>query len=439
MSDGQCIGDMDTALDSDLSVSGNTGEATAASTAPGAPLPEMFLSKAQRQARQQAEREAEERRRLDHAQAILRAQLRESAEWTARFRHDLVGEAGSRLTDPDTAATTLARLSAGVATASSSGTVNLRMSGTTAPYPTPRQAHVTQRATAVAGVGARLLRLRTAVPAPTILPHCDPLGPEQRRVLMAPLHRPAPMPCGTDAAATAAAAASPQPSDCDIIVVSPEICGLSAAPEAVPQPAPISPLPEGLASSTKANALYTRHYRACATCSDEEVRASAWPEKYRPARAADVIGNRDAVLALKTWLGDWKARMELLRKRRDAKGSKQKRKRRLASAAHLQRGKGGSPRDGSREEEDTDASCMEDLEYATSDSEGGEDALVNVMLLRGACGTGKTAAVYACAAELEYNVLEINTSESRSGRRLLSMFREATESHQVCLRFSHIV
>ena len=55
----------------------------------------------------------------------------------------------------------------------------------------------------------------------------------------------------------------------------------------------------------------------------------------------------------------------------------------------------------------------------------------NVVVLRGSHGVGKTAAVYACAAELNFKVIEVNATMLRSGKHLLSTFGEATQSHEL--------
>ena len=61
--------------------------------------------------------------------------------------------------------------------------------------------------------------------------------------------------------------------------------------------------------------------------------------------------------------------------------------------------------------------------------EGSE--LCNTMVISGPCGAGKTAAVYACAAELGYTVLELNSGDLRTGRNIMSTLAEASQSHQV--------
>lgn len=48
----------------------------------------------------------------------------------------------------------------------------------------------------------------------------------------------------------------------------------------------------------------------------------------------------------------------------------------------------------------------------------------------GPVGSGKTAAVYALAEELGYVVREVNSGDKRSGQAILSLVREATQSHR---------
>ena len=57
-----------------------------------------------------------------------------------------------------------------------------------------------------------------------------------------------------------------------------------------------------------------------------------------------------------------------------------------------------------------------DSEYeAEVDGPGG---LANTALIEGPPGAGKTAAVYALAAEMGFNVLEVNAASNRTGRQV---------------------
>lgn len=55
----------------------------------------------------------------------------------------------------------------------------------------------------------------------------------------------------------------------------------------------------------------------------------------------------------------------------------------------------------------------------------------NFIVLIGPPGSGKTIAVYALAEEMNFKILEMNSSERRKGQNLLQKLSEATKSHRV--------
>ena len=96
-----------------------------------------------------------------------------------------------------------------------------------------------------------------------------------------------------------------------------------------------------------------------------------------------------------------------------------------AQAKHAARkGKGG--RAGSDSDSyDSDEGC----ESLDEDDDAIE--LRNIIVLEGPCGAGKTAAAFACAAELGFKVIEVNAGMARSGKSVLRNFAEATQSHEL--------
>jgi hypothetical protein len=60
-----------------------------------------------------------------------------------------------------------------------------------------------------------------------------------------------------------------------------------------------------------------------------------------------------------------------------------------------------------------------------------DERLYPAVLLVGPTGSLKTAAAYACAARHQYNVLEVNAGSVRTGRLIMQMFGEATQSHHL--------
>ena len=57
-----------------------------------------------------------------------------------------------------------------------------------------------------------------------------------------------------------------------------------------------------------------------------------------------------------------------------------------------------------------------DSEYEVDDD--ALDGLGNTALIEGRTGSGKTAAVFALAAEMGFNVLEVNASSNRTGKQV---------------------
>ncbi|KAJ1297851.1 hypothetical protein BS78_01G409500 [Paspalum vaginatum] len=119
-----------------------------------------------------------------------------------------------------------------------------------------------------------------------------------------------------------------------------------------------------------------------------------WTDKYRPETAAQVCGNSEHIKSLAEWLKAW-----------DERGHK-------VGAANG----------------DTNDSCsyQDDSDAYDSDSASG---FQNVILITGPVGCGKSAAVFACAREQGFNVIEVNTSDIRNGTYVRQRFEEATKSH----------
>ena len=55
----------------------------------------------------------------------------------------------------------------------------------------------------------------------------------------------------------------------------------------------------------------------------------------------------------------------------------------------------------------------------------------NTIVLSGPTGCGMTASVYACAAQLDFKVLELNPTMYRTGKNIFDQVSEAVVSHQV--------
>ncbi|OWZ21509.1 hypothetical protein PHMEG_0003924 [Phytophthora megakarya] len=118
-------------------------------------------------------------------------------------------------------------------------------------------------------------------------------------------------------------------------------------------------------------------------------------DRYLPVNASGIIGNREPLHTLSSWLSAWKV--------------------------------GG----GDRERLDCFASELFTFEDGDSDSEDEVGDLCRLFILEGESGSGKSAAVYACAEELGYEIIEINAAQNRSGKSIVEIAGEATQSTRV--------
>ncbi|KAM7507737.1 hypothetical protein LguiA_018190 [Lonicera macranthoides] len=128
---------------------------------------------------------------------------------------------------------------------------------------------------------------------------------------------------------------------------------------------------------------------------------SLWTNKYQPEKAIEICGNHESVEFINEWLRLW-----------HEKGF-QTSKNRNNSVKRI--------------EQDVDYNCYP----SDSDSAdiGEEDSLKNVLLVTGPVGSGKSAAIYACAKERGFQVIEVNASDWRNGALVKQRFGEAVESH----------
>ncbi|RDX75060.1 ATPase family AAA domain-containing protein 5, partial [Mucuna pruriens] len=126
------------------------------------------------------------------------------------------------------------------------------------------------------------------------------------------------------------------------------------------------------------------YYHSCV----DKAEGSLWTYKYKPTKAVEVCGNDESVNFLRDWLHLW----------------------------HERRSKSGKDTfdmDKSDMQDDDDYNCS----YSDYDSEDidEKDSLQNVLLISGPIGSGKSAAVYACAQEQGFDILELNASDCRNG------------------------
>lgn len=140
----------------------------------------------------------------------------------------------------------------------------------------------------------------------------------------------------------------------------------------------------------------------------DENRNQLWVDRYSTTVIPDdVLGinNKDASNKLLSFVNEWKLRRhKSVQRMSNSKSSKHK---------------GGSKKKKKKSGYDSDDSFLDD----------GDVGLETIFLLSGPTGSGKTRLVHAISDQLDCVVIEINSSEQRSGTSLKRAIQETTQSH----------
>ncbi|XP_057490564.1 uncharacterized protein LOC130776382 [Actinidia eriantha] len=130
---------------------------------------------------------------------------------------------------------------------------------------------------------------------------------------------------------------------------------------------------------------------------------SQWTNKYLPEKAIEVCGNEESVSFLSEWLHLWH--------QRDFRSSND------------------LTVDENFIVQDDYYNCSQS--DCDSDNRDEENSLKNVLLVTGPVGSGKSAAIYACAKEQGFHVIEVNASDWRTRTLVMQRFEGGVESHCV--------
>ncbi|EEU39481.1 uncharacterized protein NECHADRAFT_100906 [Fusarium vanettenii 77-13-4] len=174
----------------------------------------------------------------------------------------------------------------------------------------------------------------------------------------------------------------------------------------------------------------------------------SWTHKYAPSTAAEVLqAGREAIL-LKEWLQTLTVQ-SVGTGSADAGGAKGKAKSSAAPKKKRKKDKlDGFIIDSEEEANEMDEVSEDDDDWAPAGSgftkktvirsgdaaaKGGKDQgrLTNAVVISGPHGSGKTAAVYAVAKELGFEIFEINPGSRRSGKDILEKVGDMTRNHLV--------
>jgi DNA polymerase III delta prime subunit len=195
--------------------------------------------------------------------------------------------------------------------------------------------------------------------------------------------------------------------------------------------------------------LYGSIQSSLSTFDRSDCETQAWTQKYAPGCAADVLQLGGEPSLLRDWLKALKVQAV------DTGASET-----LSSTASKKGTKGGKPKTKRKKLEgfvvssDEEADEMDELSDSDTDwtanighgatkrtvIRAGDAAamaskssarLTNAIVISGPHGCGKTAAVYAAAKELDFEVFEINAGSRRSGKDILEKIGDMTTNHLV--------
>ncbi|KAI0068846.1 hypothetical protein BV25DRAFT_1817762 [Artomyces pyxidatus] len=191
---------------------------------------------------------------------------------------------------------------------------------------------------------------------------------------------------------------------------------------------------------------FTRFVNHPPSSSADESSQQAWNEKWRPRRADQVLGNDESAVYLRDWMHALRLHYDKPptpsnNSSQSSQGS-QKRKSRSQPKLSQRRGVGKRP-EIVREVERPRKRRRGELDWMVEDDEPVEhlmdsdeeidrfaDKISNTILLTGPPGSGKTAAVYACAEELGWNVFEVYPGiGKRGGTSLESLVGDVGRNH----------
>jgi len=183
-----------------------------------------------------------------------------------------------------------------------------------------------------------------------------------------------------------------------------------------------------------------------------QCETQGWAQKYAPACAAEVLQPGREPFLLREWLKGLKVQsvdtgasdpISSNSTKKSLKSSAEKKKKRKRSKLE------GFVVSSDEEADEMDAISEEDADWAPGGRYGlakktvvraGDAAalgskdggrLTNAVVISGPHGCGKTAAVYAVAKELDFEVFEINSSSRRAGKDVLEKIGDMTKNHLV--------
>jgi DNA polymerase III delta prime subunit len=180
-----------------------------------------------------------------------------------------------------------------------------------------------------------------------------------------------------------------------------------------------------------------------------QCETSNWVQKYAPITATEVLQPGQEIFWLRDWLRalmvqavDTGSTVETDKakagsKSKSAGAGKKKRRKKLDGFIVSSEDEGYEWFDESEDDGDWAPSGSRGIFRKTVIRSGnrargkGGDKTANALVISGPRGCGKTAAVYAVAKELDFEVFEINASSRRNGKDVLEKIGDMTRNHHV--------
>ncbi|KAI7779486.1 hypothetical protein LA080_000769 [Diaporthe eres] len=174
-----------------------------------------------------------------------------------------------------------------------------------------------------------------------------------------------------------------------------------------------------------------------------QCESMSWAQKYAPKAAVEVLQHGREVLLLREWLEALKVQAvdtgDLKQKPAKSVPPKKKRRKNKSNDFIVDSDEEANEMDEVSDPEEEDWSpdrrggkrtVIRAGDAQAKDSKGAS-RLTNTVVISGPHGCGKTAAVYAIAKELDFEVFEINPGSRRSGKDVLDKIGDMTRNHLV--------
>nr|WOD46702.1 hypothetical protein [Trichoderma atroviride] len=171
-----------------------------------------------------------------------------------------------------------------------------------------------------------------------------------------------------------------------------------------------------------------------------QCESSSWIQKYAPTTVAQVLQPGREALLLSDWLQALRVESVESGTSEGDKGKSKPKKKRKKNKLD------GFVIDSESEEAEMDEISDNEGDWAVltgstlvkksvmrsiNSTSRGSNRLKNAIILSGPHGSGKTAAVYAAAKELDFEIFEINSGNRRSGKDILEKVGDMTRNHLV--------